>query len=273
MRVTRHYVISGPGVRFALVSDLQDKEYGNLIEQIRSESPDAILLTGNIITRMDPDASEWNWEKMDKWLTRIYGKSPYERLIDSVGNMLHAKYSGQNAETRSHGMQFLREVSSIAPTFYSVGNLEWYFTESDKALFSEHGITLLDNADVEVEIKGKKILLGGLSTRYDFDWLVDYSHKKGFKVLLCHHPEQYRQLVEETMIDSFDLIVGGHYHGGQWRIGNRGVYVPRIGMMQKDVAGQFGRLIISAGVVNTSRLPRFGNPCELVIIDAKETKK
>ena len=71
------------------------------------------------------------------------------------------------------------------------------------------------------------------------------------------------------MIDSFDLVFGGHYRGGQRQIGNFGVYVPRIGLMQKDVAGQFGRSIISAGAVNTSRLPRFGNLCEFVIIDAK----
>lgn len=269
MRITQHYFVSGPGIRFALISDLQDRDYGNLIEQIKAEAPDAILLAGNIITRMDPDASEWNWEKMDKWLTEIYGKSVYERFIDGIGNAFHAKYSGKNGQAPSYGMKFLREVSTIAPTFYSVGNLEWYFLESDRQTFSELGITLLDNTDVEVELKGKKVKLGGLSTRYDLSWLVDYSRKEGFKVLLCHHPEQYRKLVEETMIDTFDLVVSGHYHGGQWRIGNRGVYVPRIGLMQKDVAGQFDRLIISAGVVNTSRLPRFGNPCELVIIDAE----
>lgn len=269
MTITRHYDVPGPGIRFALISDLQDKEYGNLIDQIKSEAPDAILLTGNIITRMDPNASEWNWEMMDKWLTRIYGKSAYEQFIDGVGNKLHSKYSGQNAETQSHGMTFLNEVSAIVPTFYSVGNLEWYFTETDKALFKDCGITLLDNTDVEAVIKGEAIRLGGLSTRYDLDWLVNFSQKDGYKVLLCHHPEQYRKLIEDTLIDTFSLVVGGHYHGGQWRIGNRGVYIPRIGLMQKDVAGQFGRLIISAGAVNTSRLPRFGNPCELVIIDAR----
>lgn len=269
MTITRHYDVPGPGIRFALISDLQDKEYGNLINQIKSEAPDTILLAGNIITRMDPTASEWNWEKMDKWLTRIYGKSAYERFIDGVGNKLHSKYSGQNGLTQPHGMTFLKEVSAIAPTFYSVGNLEWYFTETDKELFRNYGIALLDNADVEAEIKGEAIRLGGLSTRYDLDWLAGFSHKQGYKVLLCHHPVQYRKLIEDTMIDSFDLVVGGHYHGGQWRIGNYGVYVPRIGLMQKNVAGQFGRLIISAGAVNTSRLPRLGNPCELVIIDAK----
>lgn len=111
MTITRHYDVPGPGIRFALISDLQDKEYGNLINQIKSEAPDAILLAGNIITRMDPTASEWNWEKMDKWLTRIYGKSAYEQFIDGVGNKLHSKYSGQNALTQPHGMTFLKEVS------------------------------------------------------------------------------------------------------------------------------------------------------------------
>ena len=264
MTITRHYTISGPGIRFAVISDLQDRFYGNLVEQIRNESPDAILLAGNILNRIDYD----EMLVMHRWMTKIYGETTISRLVDKVGNAAHTKYT--NREKHSHGIGFLKQISAIAPTFYSLGNFEWSFTEADKQIFDSHGVTVLDNSDTEAEINGKRVLIGGLSTRYDLQWLVRFSGRQGgYKVLLCHHPEQYRSLVEESLIDNFDLIVSGHYHGGQWKIGNRGVYIPRIGLMKKDVAGQFGRLIISAGVVNTSRLPRFGNPCELVIVDAK----
>ena len=133
MTITRHYDVPSPGIRFALISDLQDKEYGNLIDQIKSEAPDAILLTGNIITRMDPTASEWNWEKMDKWLTRIYGKSAYEQFIDGVGNKLHSKYSGQNALTQSHGMTFLKEVYKLNPEIQKIMSpVILFFPNGDK---------------------------------------------------------------------------------------------------------------------------------------------
>lgn len=60
----------------------------------------------------------------------------------------------------------------------SVGNHEWYFTAEDERFFVDRNITVLDNADVQVTIKGKKLRIGGLSTRYDLDWLEEYAQKK-----------------------------------------------------------------------------------------------
>ena len=91
--------------------------------------------------------------------------------------------------------------------------------------------------------------------------------KDGVKILLCHHPEYYRKVIQGTLLDTFDLVVSGHYHGGQWRVGKRSVYVPRTGLFMRTAYGQFGKLIISAGVANTTRFPRYGNPCELVMIE------
>ena len=162
-------------------------------------------------------------------------------------------------------MAFLRDISDLAPVFMSVGNHEWYFTAEDEKFFADHGITVLDNADVQVTIKGKKLRIGGLSTRYDLKWLKEYSQKDGVKILLCHHPEHYRYKIKGKL-GTFDLVLSGHYHGGQWRIGNIGVYVPRIGLMVPNVRGKFGKQIISAGVSNTTRFPRWGNPRELVMI-------
>ena len=133
-------------------------------------------------------------------------------------------------------------------------------------MFEEFGITLLDNEDCETKINGVEVRIGGLSTRYDLDWLRRFSRKDGYKILMCHHPEYYRKTVENTDLDTFDLVVSGHYHGGQWRMWNRAVYVPRTGLFMKDAVGQFDRLIISAGVANTTRFPRHGNPCELVMM-------
>lgn len=148
----------------------------------------------------------------------------------------------------------------------SVGNHEWYFTAEDERFFVDHNITVLDNADVQVTIKGKKLRIGGLSTRYDLDWLEEYAQKEGTKILLCHHPEHYKYKIKDRKTDIFDLVLSGHYHEGQWRIGNVGVYVPRIGLMIPKVKEKFGKHIISAGVSNTTLFPRLGNPRELVMI-------
>ena len=102
------------------------------------------------------------------------------------------------------------------------------------------------------------------------EWYFTAEDEKFFTdhniTVLDHHPEHYRYKIKGKM-DSFDLVLSGHYHGGQWRIGNVGVYVPRIGLMVPNVRGQFGKQIISAGVSNTTRYPRWGNPRELVMIN------
>lgn len=258
--ITTYYKASGAGLRLALVTDLHEKNDEELVELIRKQEPDAILLAGDILERIG-DCEEL----AEEWQAKTNGKG--SRLLASVLAFPLILLTHREVTKAYNGLEFLGKISDIAPIFYSLGNHEWYFTDEDTAMFAEHGITVLDNADVEVVIKGETIRIGGLSTRFDLDWVREYSRKSGYKILLCHHPEYYRKMIMNTELDTFDLILGGHYHGGQWRFFNRAVYVPRLGIMMPDMVGQFGKLIISAGAANSSSIPRLGNPCELVIIE------
>ena len=40
-------------------------------------------------------------------------------------------------------------------------------------------------------------------------------------------------------LDTFDLVLSGHYYGGQWIIVHVGVYVPRTCLMVPNVREQF----------------------------------
>lgn len=123
------------------------------------------------------------------------------------------------------------------------------------------------NTGIE-NVPEKIIRIGGLATRYDLDWLHAYATKPGYKILICHHPEYYRRYIKDTEWDTFDLIVSGHVHGGQWRIGRHGVLAPGQGLFPKYCYGCYDKkLIVSAGLSNTACVPRFGNPTELVLID------
>ena len=90
----------------------------------------------------------------------------------------------------------------------------------------------------------------------------------GFRILLSHHPEYHPRYLADRQIH---LTVSGHAHGGQWRIGSRGVYAPGQGLFPKYVGGLYpignGTLCVSRGMRNTVRIPRFFNPCEIVILD------
>lgn len=266
IHVTNYEPNIGLGLRIALVTDMHSMPYDELLMLLTKESPDAILLSGDTLERHEEGKSEWNFLSMEQWQFLPEMKGPMVSLMRVLDRLVEHK--GIEAEEEEDlGLAFLRDISKLAPVFMSVGNHEWYFTAEDERFFVDRNITVLDNADVQVTIKGKKLRIGGLSTRYDLDWLEEYARKEGTKILLCHHPEHYKYKIKDRKTDTFDLVLSVHYHGGQWRIGNVGVYVPRIGLMVSNVRGQFGKHIISAGVSNTTRFPRLGNPRELVMIN------
>ena len=96
-------------------------------------------------------------------------------------------------------------------------------------------------------------------------WLDAFSHTAGFRLLVSHHPEYY------DLLPSVDLVVCGHTHGAQMRfkIGGRwiGAFAPGQGLLPKFCYGRYGNMIISAGLTNTTWVPRVMNPTEIVYIN------
>ncbi|MCC8060183.1 MAG: metallophosphoesterase [Clostridiales bacterium] len=263
-------------LRLALIADLHEGDPRAALRLLKRERPDVILVAGDLLERHEEGASEWTNERMDEWMSR--GNRNCHPAIRAARNAAIRLLNGLSREKDSHARNayaFLKNARALAPVYYSVGNHEWYFTDEDRALFVRIGITLLDNADTVWESPAGPILIGGLSTRYDLDWLDRFSRRPGYKLLLCHHPEYYFRYIQGTVRDAFDLIFSGHAHGGQWRIGGRGVFAPGQGFFSKYVYGDFptakGRLIVSSGASNTVSIPRLGNPCELVMIELHET--
>ncbi len=271
-------------IRIALVADLHDRKPDELLFLLRKEPVDFILAAGDLMERREEGVSEWTEEAMQEW-QGTKGKWPVSDFLanaaDAAAGWLFPAERQERSWSEENGRYFLREASKVAPVYLGVGNHEWYYLPKDYEVMQKCHIRLLDNKDVVAEREtaaGKGcILIGGLSTRYDLEWLKRFSRKEGYKILICHHPEYYLRFIKGTRYDNFDLIVSGHSHGGQWRIGGRGVYAPGQGMFSKYAYGihntakgaHDGKLIVSAGCVNTVNVPRWGNPCELVIIEMK----
>lgn len=299
--ITTRYKISAPvknSLRIALAADLHDRPGGEVLKRLKQEQPDLILAAGDILERCTEGESQYTKAEMDAWQgLRKKNKiaSGAMKTVMKIGYSMHEKHEF------SEGSVFLKKASEIAPVFYSPGNHEWYFTKEDQKVFSENRIFLLENEDIcwnlvekclvsEQErghnsktgnvmkngcntgienVPEKIIRIGGLATRYDLDWLHAYASKPGYKILICHHPEYYRRYIKDTEWDTFDLIVSGHVHGGQWRLGQHGVLAPGQGLFPKYCYGCYDKkLIVSAGLSNTACIPRFGNPTELVMIHA-----
>ena len=103
------------------------------------------------------------------------------------------------------------------------------------------------------------------------DWLSEFERQKGYKILLCHHPEYWSLREPYLLSRRIDLVLSGHAHGGQFRFLGQGVYAPGQGWFPKFTSGVHGgpngKLVISCGLSNPARtVPRIFNPTEVVYI-------
>ncbi len=213
-------------------------------------------------------------------------------LICLAGDMLFGGIPSRDAPlilTQKNVLPFFRLCAGIAPTILSIGNHELTLRQDDVNLIHDAGVTLLDNT----WIKCRGVWVGGLTSHHALDyrlfredkpepypvrgrtahlitepevsWLDEFERLPGYKILLSHHPEYYPKHLRERDID---LILSGHAHGGQWRIGNQGIFSPGQGLFPKLTAGVHdGRLVISRGLSNTAGIPRINNPTEIIYIE------
>ncbi len=229
----------------AVVSDLHAQEPSAVIDSLKNKRPDYILMPGDIFEFSD-------------------------KITDN---------------RNENGFYLFYEVAKIAPAFYSIGNHEnggtgawkpnWENKKGKQRPLSsenverikESGVTLLDNGFVLRD----GIAFGGLTSGLSSDehmpklsWLDDFCSVDGTKILLCHHPEYYKKYLKDKDID---LIVSGHAHGGQWRLGRLAAFAPGQGIFPKYTKGVYDdRLVVSTGLKKSGRIPRIFNKPEIVYI-------
>ena len=229
---------SPAGTKIAVTADLHFRNSGNALEQLEELRPDLICAPGDIMQETD---------------------------VYSVRECFNQK-----------GLDFLLGCRRIAPVFYSPGNHERGMTEENRNILADAGITFLDNAWVQYG----ELTVGGLSSGYrsgvpkqkntpppDVSFVQKFAMQKGFRLLLCHHPEYWPQYIRETDIE---LTLSGHAHGGQWQIPftNQGVFAPGQHLFPKYTSGIYeNRLAVSRGMANTVWIPRFFNPREILLIE------
>ena len=256
--ITTEYPIERP-VRIAQVSDLHERKAADIMELLRAAEPDIIVVTGDTYERYDnrPQYDFENKPVKKLIITSIHNTNAFLRRFESTERMALDEYADG----------FLREAASIAPVYMSLGNHEQRLFDRDYEFIRESGVILLDNESIQTEVGGLRMNIGGMSSWEFEDFIGDFAKLRGFKLLLCHHPERFVKYALDTDID---LTLSGHTHGGQLRIGRkgRGFFVPGQGICGRYAHGSFfgGRLIVSAGCSNTVACPRMFNPRELVVV-------
>ena len=230
-------------IRMAFLSDLHLNEFGEdnieLVNTIAELKPDLIIVGGDMNMMKNPDTS----------------------IV----------------------LTLCRQLVEIAPVYYGMGNHEYddvlFRSSTIIADLSALGVNVLSNKYMTIQVNGNLIDIGGLSETMDqFDqygikfWKKYDEGAKNYRLLLVHDPGYFRSGMGKLREKNIDLALCGHYHGGQIVIPIIGpLYHPQ-GGFRPELAGGYERVgdtlvVTSRGLGNHSKLPRFNNPPELVIID------
>ncbi len=237
--------------RIVFISDLHNSVFGDrnvkLVKKMLEQKPDLILITGDLLN--------------------------------------------DNEEDLGIALNLIKDLSaSDIPVYISYGNHESNYEKKyniDLAgLYEEAGGRVLEFAYEEIEIKGQRIRLGGiygycLAEKYESnatregerDFLKDLQDSSLYTILMCHMPVTW--IINNSLNEwDFDLVLCGHAHGGQIRIPFvGGLYAPDQGYFCGKEAGLYYSddqkkiMLLTRGLGNTEKIPRFNNIPEIVVID------
>ena len=245
--VTRFTVSGAPeafsGFKIVQISDLHNAEFGTdnqkLIDILKSEAPDAIVITGDLI-----DARRTNTEIAESFARRCmeiadcyYVPGNHEaRLGDTYDAFESALIADGVNVLRNGSVRIRKEMDAIR----IIGVDDPAFAKASDA------ITNLDAA------------LEALSS-------------DDFTILLAHR----RELIDEYSKWGIDLVLSGHAHGGQIRLpGIGGLYAPGVqGFFPRYTSGNYTvgdtEMIVSRGIGNSAFPLRVNDRPEVVIVTLK----
>ena len=237
-------------IRIVHLTDLHSWSHGEnnreLIQLVQDQSPDLILMTGDMMDRED--------------------ESPEVVCL------------------------LIAALKDTAPVYFSYGNHESQWmkrTGTDlRPILTEAGATVLDIEYLDTEIKGQAVRLGGYYNYYRQPHMLngnpeevraerafadDFEETDRYKIFLNH--------IATTWLDwdyrdenSVDLVLTGHYHGGQVRLPFvGGLVAPYVGWFPPYTEGLYvgekAAVVLSTGLGSSPGIPRVNNPPQVVVVD------
>lgn len=208
-------------------------------------------------------------------------------LLLIPGDLFDRRRDHRNVE------RLLQELEGRWPAYYVTGNHEYSAgprtLTRDMATLERHGVRRLSGERVTLAIRGQTFDLCGVddpsaaqccrsapgergraSFYRQLSRLAEGAKNENYTVLLSHRPEQFPLYAA----CGFDLALCGHAHGGQWRLPGllNGLYAPDQGLFPRYAGGRYQAgntvMIVSRGLAReNTRVPRFYDPPELVIVD------
>ena len=250
----KHYDVPAESLtqplRIVQLSDLHSHVYGadnvTLVEMVSRQHPDLIVMTGDMLDKNDANA---------------------DVVLQLIGTM-----------------------QKIAPVYYCHGNHEITWMDRTgidlNSQLTDAGAIVLDTDYLDIVIKNQNIRIGGFHGYYRYwgmstsdraQWDIeasfaeDFESTNQFKLLLNHIPTGWIDWGKMNEVP-VDLVLTGHYHGGQIRlplIG--GLYAPYVGFLPEYTEGMYcgdtATVILSTGLGSSPGIPRINNLPQVVVVD------
>lgn len=231
-------------VRIIQLTDLHDRTFGEnnqkLIEIVRSQNPDIITMTGDMIN--------YDTDNFDKLIYLIESLNKVSPIYFSLGNHeIENKYKDK----------IIKEVENAGAIVLE---------ESYKDIS-------VNNNNIRIGGVYDYIIPNMDKSKSTYKFSQEFDDSNNFKLLLSHIPDSYVLWSGFEMIKP-DLVLSGHYHGGLIRIPFiGGLFAPEQGYFPKYDAGKYdingNDVIISRGLGTGSKVPRINNIPEVSLIILK----
>ena len=253
-RVTR-YRVASPKLTgektWVFLSDLHNQVYGEnnckLIDAVKNESPDLILIGGDMLVGKNGHSYE-----------------PALACVKELVKIAPVYYANGNHEER---MKLKPEKYDQSYALYREKLLEFgvHLLENESTVLSDDSKVRLTGLEIPLEcythLKRREMPGGAIKER------IGNRDPEAFQVLLAHNPSY----MKEYLAWGADLILSGHLHGGMVRIpGIGGVIGPDFVLFPK-YSGEMRRVgdqtvIVSKGLGTHTIHIRLFNPAEIVVM-------
>ena len=272
---TTYHIPNAP--RLALLADLHGRPYEHVIASVRAHRPELICIAGDILYGSHPEDDVSPLTTQELVLPFLQSCAAIAPTFMSLGNHEWMLTSSDLDRISSTGVTVLdndyQTISIDGQKVVIAGLTSAYVTDYRRFLStlpaSVRASTRYPKKETSEGLKGLRTAAERLP---DTAWLRSFAAASpdAFHVVISHHPEYYPLIPA-----SVNLVLSGHAHGGQWAyysIRRRrmcGVFAPGQGFWPRWTRGVYeNRLVVSAGLSNTARVPRICNPTEVVFIES-----